>query len=428
MITALRTQFRDVPELVLWKTELLFRGVRFTDVLADAVLEGAAPNFWPYRKPEPSGWKVIDVPYLFRLEGGAVARVRVDNRSDLEVRREGPGQPFTLWNRDELLCSLDFVRAHTWQGYRTKDGATPQAAGVEQLGDMLVVNVAPGCEYYRAKDGSGHSFRCSFCGYGRFDERTKTMGQMRGQTELDPGLLARLEEVLGVAAASGEARHVYLTGGSLLSPKEEARRYISVIEAARRAVGDRLRVTCGSGAVDPEDSWRFREAGADSCCYNLETWDAETFKVVCRGKATYTGRERWIKGLLGAVEAFGRGNVGSAFVAGVELLPPAPGMSNQEMLASIREGAAFCLDNGIMPVYSPLWPVKGTGYHVDDGLTPELYLEVERMIYGLRAERKFAVPRWLTCPDCSYMLLEVDFDRAFGLIPDDADHALAPGT
>lgn len=420
MITALRSQFPDVPEPVLWKTELLFRGVRFTDVLADAVREGAAPNFWPYRKPDPAGgWKVIDVPYLFRLDGGAVARVRVDDRSSLEVRRDSPEEPYTLWDHDNPLCSLDFVRAHVWQSYRTKDGATPHAAGVEQLGDMLVVNVAPGCEYFRARDESGHSYRCSFCGYGRFDKRSKMMGQARGQAELDKGVLGRLEEVLRVAAQSGEARHVYLTGGSLLDPKEEARRYISVIEIARNAVGNRLRVTCGSGAVDPEDSRRFRDAGADSCCYNLETWDEATFKAVCRGKSTYTGRQRWIEGLLGAVEVFGRGNVGSAFVAGVELLPPAPGMTSQEMLLSIAEGAAFCLDRGIMPVYSPLWPVEGTGYRLDDGLTPELYLEVERTVYQLRAGRKFAVPRWLICPDCSYMLLEVDFDKAFGLIPED---------
>ena len=421
MISSLREQFPDLPELVLWKTELLFRGVRFTDVLAEAVAEGAAPNFWPYRKRDEAGkWQVIQVPYLFRMEGGAVARVRVDDRSDLEVRRDGPGKPFTLWNGEELLCSLGFVRAHAWQNYRTKDGTTPSAAGVEQLGDMLVVNVAPGCEYFTVRDDAGHSFRCSFCGYGRFDKRSQTMGQVRGQVELDAALLGRLEEVLRAAAESGEARHVYLTGGSLLGPEDETRRYLPVVETARRAVGDRLRVTCGSGAVGPADSRRFRDAGADSCCYNLETWDAETFRFVCPGKEKYTGRQRWLEGLHGAVEAFGRGNVGSAFVAGVELLPPAPGMSRERMLDSITEGAAYMLDHGIMPVYSPLWPVEGTSYKVDEGLSPELYVALERDVYRLRAERNFAVPRWLICPDCSYMLLEVDFDRAFGLTPHDA--------
>jgi hypothetical protein len=196
---------------------------------------------------------------------------------------------------------------------------------------------------------------------------------------------------------------------------DEVRRFLPVVETARRAVGDRLRVTCGSGAIAEAGSRQLRDAGADSCCYNLETWDAETFRVACPGKSQYIGRERWIDALLGAVEVFGHGNVGSAFVAGLELLPPAPGMSRPAMVESIVAGATFLLDHGVMPLYSPLWPVEGTAYRPDDGLNPETYLWVEESVYRLRAERRFPVPEWLICPGCSYMLLEVDFDRAFGL-------------
>lgn len=416
MIETLRARFPDIPAPVLWKTELLFRGVAFTEVLAEAVAEGAAPNFWPYRRRDALGrLDLVPVPYLFRLEGGAVARVRVDDRSGLAVRREPPG--FALWSGEERLCGVDFVRAHAWQSFRTRDGATPSEAGVEQLGDMLVVNVAPGCQYFTARDDAGDSLRCCFCAYGRFDQRSVAMHQERGRVAVDPVVLQRLGEVLRVAADAGEARHVYLTGGSLLDPADEARRYLPIVETARRAVGDRLRVTCGSGAVDRADTKRFREAGADSCCYNLETWDAETFRAVCPGKARSVGRERWLEALLGAVEVFGAGNVGSAFVAGVELGPPAPGMSQDRMVESIVEGATFLLDHGVVPLYSPLWPVEGTAYRPDEGLTPELYLRLEHEIYRLRAERSFPVPRWLICPGCSYMLLEVDFDRSFGLAP-----------
>jgi hypothetical protein len=418
-LAALAERFPDVPQPVLWKTELLFRGVRFTEALAEAAAEGAAPNFWPYRRRTATGQlDLVPVPYLFRLESGAVARVRVDDRSPLAVRRESPGGAFTLCRDGSPLCAVDFVHAHAWQRHRTRDGSKPFAAGVEQLGDMLVVNVAPGCEYFRARDEAGHSLRCAFCAYGRFDQRSVTMGQERGRPELPPVVLERLEEVLHVAAGEGEARHVYITGGSMLDPADETRRYLPVVETARRAVGDRLRVTCGSGAVDTEGSRRYRDAGADSCCYNLESWDAGTFSVACPGKSRHVGRERWIEALLGAVEVFGRGNVASAFVAGLELRPPAPGMSRERMVESIVEGATFLLDHGIMPVYSPLWPVEGTAYGPDDGLTPDVYLSLEREVYRLRAERHFPVPTWLTCPGCSYMLLEVDFDRAYALAPD----------
>ncbi|MBI1792355.1 MAG: hypothetical protein HYR60_32940 [Acidobacteria bacterium] len=411
----LHEQLPDVPPQVLWKTELLFRGVRFTEALAQAAAQGAAPNFWPYCKSTDDGRRqYIPVPYLFRLDGGSVARVRVDDSSPLEVRRAA-GQGFMLWHGDQAVCAIDFVPAHAWHSFRTRDGLTQFEAGVEQLGDMLVVNVAPGCEYHRVKDDGGRSLRCGFCAYGRFGQRSAALGQAPGRVAPDPDTLARLEEVLAYAAQTGEVRHVYLTGGSLLDPAQEAERFLPVVETARRAVGDRLRVTCGSGAVDPADSERYRQAGADSCCYNLEVWDEETFRATCPGKAKFVGRQRWIDALLGAVEVFGRSNVGSAFVAGLELGPPAPGMPPERMLESIAEGAAFFLDSGIVPLYSPLWPMQGTAYQPEDGLSPELYVRLEMEVYRLRAERGFPVPEWLICPGCSYMLLEVDLDRALGL-------------
>jgi hypothetical protein len=331
----------------------------------------------------------------------------------MEIRREGSG--FALYDSDRRLCRMGFDQAHKWQSFRTSDGLSHFEAGVEQLGDMLVVNLAPGCEYFRAKDAEGNSMRCTFCAYGRFGERSEALLQVKGRTSIDSTTLSRLGEVLRAAADSGEARHVYLTGGSVLGPEHEVERFLPIVETARKAVGDRLRVTCGSGAVDRDGSRRLRDAGADSCCFNLETWDAATFEVVCKGKATYTGRQRWIDGLLGAVDVFGAGNVASAFVAGVELLPPAPPMSRERMLESILEGAEFLMTHGIMPVYSPLWPVDGTGYKPQDGLSPELYLKLELALYRIRERLGFPVPSWLICRHCSYMLLEVDFDAAFNL-------------
>jgi hypothetical protein len=217
------------------------------------------------------------------------------------------------------------------------------------------------------------------------------------------------------AAADPAAGHVYITGGSVLDPAQEVERFLPVVEAVRRGVGDKLRVTIGCGAVDRAGSQRFKDAGADSANYNLEVWDAATFAACCPGKTAHVGRDRWIRGLVDAVEVFGKGNVGSAFVAGLELVPPGPGMSHDEFLASVLEGATFLLDRGIAPLYSPLWPIDGTAYGLTDGIPPHLYVTLQHELYKLRAERRFPVPGWLICPHCSFMLLEVDFDRAFGL-------------
>jgi hypothetical protein len=399
--------YEVLPRQIVWKAELLFTGVKYNPALTQAVAEGAAQNYWPYRKIAADGTgEMVPVPYLFKLDD-AVARVRVNDASEYEVRRDGPG--YMLFGSGKSLCEVEFVREHSWASFRTSDGATYSEAGVEQLGDMLVVNLTPGCEYFMTKSS------CKFCGYGRFNAKTQALGQLPGIIQPHSRTLERLGEVLANAAKSGEARHVYIVGGSTLKPEEEVDRFVPVIKTARKAVGDAMHVTAGSGAVDKDGSLQYRDAGADTCCYNLETWDAGTFEAVCPGKAKYVGRDRWIKGLTDAVDVFGWGNVASAFVAGVEAPPPAPGMTTEQMLTSIKEGAGFLLDRGITPLYSPLWPVDGTAYTPSDGISPTTYLKLEYDICQMRADRSFPVPDWLICPGCSYMLMEVDFDAAFGL-------------
>lgn len=417
MSTSLPILFPELPRALLHKTDLMFRGVRYSESLGLATRAGAAPGFWPYRKHLSNGQvEAIQIPYMFRLADGGVARVRVDDASPLEVGGN-PDEGYTLIEKGTAVSSIGFVGRHAWQNRRTDDGVTPFAAGVSQLGDMIVVNAAPGCEYFRLDNGEGQSSRCCYCGYGRFDRRSEMLGQVPGEPALSPDVYRRLEEVMKAVADVPEVRHVYLTGGSMTSPDDEAKRYLPIIETVRRAVGTRLRVTVGSGAVSGADSQRYREAGADSCCYNLEVWDPEKFQRCCPGKSVTVGRERWIEWLYAAVDIFGSRNVGSAFVAGLELRPPGRVMSDAEMLASILEGACTLMDRGVVPLYSPLWPVEHTVYKPEDGLDAALFLQLQVALYREREKRHAPVPGWIICPDCSYMLLEVDFDRALGLAP-----------
>ena len=56
-------------------------------------------------------------------------------------------------------------------------------------------------------------------------------------------------------------------------------------------------------------------------CFNLEMWSEPLFAKVCPGKNRYVGYHRWIEALETAVRYWGRGNVYSAMVAGIELEP-----------------------------------------------------------------------------------------------------------
>ena len=239
MVTVFDRLYSTLPKSLVWKAQLMFTGVKYTDALTEAVNEGAAPGFWPYRMLSADGsGQFRQVPYLFKL-ADAVARVRVNDKSNYEVRRSS--NEFALWCDEQLLCPVEFVPKHSWASFRTQDGSTYAESGIEQLGDMLVVNLTPGCEYFLTKSN------CKFCGYGRFSPKTQALGQLPGQILPQILTVDRMSEVLANASKSGEARHVYIVGGSTMSPEDEVERFVPVIKAARKAVGDRLHVTARSG-------------------------------------------------------------------------------------------------------------------------------------------------------------------------------------
>ena len=68
-----------LPGPIVWKSELLFRGVKYTTELSEAVAEGAAPGYWPYRKIAADGsGAFLQVPYLFKLAGCSYMLLEVD--------------------------------------------------------------------------------------------------------------------------------------------------------------------------------------------------------------------------------------------------------------------------------------------------------------------------------------------------------------
>ena len=101
MNSAFSEMYEVLPKQIVWKAELLFTGVKYNPALTEAVAEGAAVNYWPYRKIAADGTgQMVPVPYLFKL-GDAVARVRVNDASEYEVRRAGSG--FMLFGNGEPL-------------------------------------------------------------------------------------------------------------------------------------------------------------------------------------------------------------------------------------------------------------------------------------------------------------------------------------
>lgn len=403
---------RSLDPTTKLKLDLMFEGIRYTDALGKAA-EHSFPNFYPYRfqpgEHNPTGKSTTEIPYLLTTSDGTLVRVKGAGESPWNVsgsQTEG----YHLNREGSESREITFEPLPQWMRGRTSDGFPMAQAGLSLHGDMGVINIAPGCEYFLEKVDKV-SMRCTFCAYGAPDKRTQDLGQVAGVTSLSGRTYQRIQETLKAALAESDLHHIYLVGGSMTDWHEEGKRFIEIARAIREVNPDRVPVTCGSGAL-PDDvlDVLYGEGLVESVCFNLEIWSKSLFEKICPGKNRFVGYERWIESLENAVGRWGRGRVYSAMVAGIEL-EPEYGLSWEDAADLAIEGAEDLSSRGIIPIYSLYWPVGGRG-HPD--YMNRLRSYFERLSIGYQAVReKYQLHIWegFMCRRCAYMQLECDLDR-----------------
>jgi hypothetical protein len=364
------------PEL---KAELMFEGVRYSEALAEAA-EHALPNYYPYKfqkgEPDPTGTGKAKIPYLMRTDDDTLIRVMGNGGSPWSVQGSRD-QGYRLQNEaDERFSAITFEPQREWLSKTTSDGFPMAQAGVSTHGDMLIINVAPGCEYFLKKHDS-QSMRCTFCSYGAPDERT-----------------------------------AYLVGGSLTDPALEGERFLHLARAVKEHNPDGVPVCLGSGALPADMIRQFHEEKlVDAVCFNLEIWSEKLFSQVCPGKNRYVGYEGWIGALEQAVELWGTGRVYSAMVAGVEL-EPEHGMEWQDAAALAVEGASDLCSRGIIPIYSLYWPTGGKGRSDYQSRLRNFFEQLAGEYKDIRHKHDLKVWDGFMCHRCAYMQLECDVERS----------------
>lgn len=403
---------RSLPPSVQTKLTLLFEGIRYSEALGAAAGE-AFPNFYPYRfapgEPNPTGGKTATIPYLARLADGTLVRVRGESASPWAVSGDTAAGYRLSQDGDEPF-EVDFEPLPPWMKRSTSDGFPMSSAGVSLHGDMAVINVAPGCEYFLVQE-AGRSQRCVFCAYGAPDARSRDLGQEEGRAAFPEVTRRRLQETLQAALEETEIRHIYLVGGSMIDWNQEGDRYIELARIVQEVNRHRLPVACGSGAL-PEESLRelHGEGLVESVCFNLEIFSEELFAKICPGKNRFVGYRSWIESLEKAVALWGPGRVYSAMVAGIELAPEY-GLTASEAARIAREGAEDLCSRGILPIYSLYF---STPAHAARGSWSDLRSYFEELAVGyedVRRRQGLRIWEGFMCHRCAYMQVECDLDR-----------------
>ncbi len=395
------------------KTEIMFEGIRYSSALAEAATH-SLPNYYPYRfkkgEHDPTGSGKAIIPYLMYTQDNTLIRVMGNGDSPWSVEGSQKSGYQLRNDKNGLARSISFEPQLSWLSETTTDGFPMAQAGVSTHRDMLVINVAPGCEYFLKKH-DGRSMRCTFCSYGAPDDRTAHLGQVTGQVEIPPLTLQRMAEAMTAVMAETEIRHIYLVGGSLTDPRLEGERFLQLARAVQDNNPDGIPVCLGSAALPLDMLQQFYdEKLVDAVCFNLEIWSEKLFAQVCPGKNRYVGYNDWIAALEFAVTLWGRGRVYSAMVAGVELEPEYD-MKWGDAANLAVEGAEDLCSRGIIPVYSLHWPAGGKERADYQSRLRSFFEQLALGYQEVRQRYELQVWDGFMCHRCAYMQLECDIDR-----------------
>ncbi len=404
-----------LPKNSRFKLDLMFEGIRFTEALGEAAKE-AFPNFYPYRfspvEKDPTGQGKAEIPYLLITENDVLSRIKGNGKSSWYVTGDGE-EGYWLRHDHDLYPDqpVSFAPLPSWMKKTTSDGIPMAATGISLHSDMAVVNIAPACQYFLADKDNGLSMRCGFCAYGAPDARSEKLGQQMDKIALPDIAYRRMRETLNEVINSGEVRHIYLVGGSMVDWCEEGQRFIEIARQVQSVNDHKIPVTCGSGALPPEYIKQlYDEALVDSVCFNLEVWSKELFARVCPGKHRFVGYDRWISSLEYAVSIFGKGRVYSAMVAGIELEPEYAMTAEQALELALRGADDLC-SRGIIPIYSLYWPVAGRNLPESFASLRQYFAELNVGYAEIRKKHGLDIWEGFMCHRCAYMQLECDIDR-----------------
>ncbi|MEE3420256.1 MAG: radical SAM protein [Lachnospiraceae bacterium] len=306
----------------------------------------------------------LSLPTQIRLSSNY--RIRVAYRHNAPYHVELEDGHYVLYKGKEYLDEVTFIEKPQWYDRRTSDGVLMKTIAQEVGKTKLTVAYSNECAL---KD---KGLDCKFC---NINATKRNFADLQG---IEWKTAEQIAETYQAAYTEGY-RAMTITGG-FIPERREVDYYIDVAEAIHDAIdADDFGITACIGAPQDLDIIdKYKEAGYTGISSNMEIWDANIFKAICPGKEQVCGgRQNWINALKHEVEVFGKGNVRSFFVAGIE--PKSSLLDGLEYLASI----------GVVPIPLHWIPNPGSELEGHRAPTPEWFLDLDLKAYSILKQHGF---------------------------------------
>lgn len=378
-------KFPKFPRLVAVKIDVQRRGVHYTDKALAHVDE----KLHQLRGQYIFGARdhsLSPVPESLILRDGTTILVDPTPVSQNPYFVDHDGESFFLRDKAEFIEKVELWPQPAYYGKTTSAG-TPMKYVVTARPQRLNIFPSGFCQFWA--NGKG----CRFC------DLVSHTQQQKKEWGIPSKLTAQdVEETLREAVKEpGRFSGICLTAGSDLEGAEifdrEVDFYVEILQAVGRVLkGPRFpSQLIGSAFNEKQLEHLHRETGLSSYTTDLEVLNERLFDWICPGKAEKVGYKEWKARLVRAVDIFGRGNVGSGIVGGIELAKPDGFTSEEDALSATLEEAEDLASKGVAVVYIVWVPRPGSRFKDQKNASLEYYVRLAQGLHDLRVKYKLSV-------------------------------------
>jgi hypothetical protein len=380
--TEIVRKYPTVSPFVITQIDVQRRGVFYTD----AALRRLDPDIHQVSKPHFAIYEGRGVPTSLLLRDGTSIIVS-------ETSTQTPRDPYTVDVADGKLVLTDEARiveeVFFWEKpkffEKTTSRGTPMREVLDARPQRFSVSMSNYCHFWTTP---GHG--CKYCGIGAGGVKCKgTDGERVHLGDLR-------ETARELVKEQGRFVGVILTGGSIISGSEpfedELNGYIDALKVLGEVFETRkFPSQVNSSAFTRKQLERlYNETGITGYTTDLEVFHEEIYKWICPGKAANIPYGEWKRRLFDAVEIFGKGQVNTGIVSGVELAEPNGFKSEDEALRVDLEEAEDLASHGVGLKHDVWNVVPGSIFW--NRTTPSLdyYVRLTKGFYDIM--RKYDIP------------------------------------
>lgn len=371
-------KYPEIPKLIILKIDAQRRGVHYTDSALTALDE----NVHQLRGPSLFGSrdsKFSPLPDSLILRDGTTVLTDPTPIEQNPYIVDLVDEKLVLKDKEEILEEVEFWRKPKYYDKKTSTGIQMNHI-VSARPQRLNITYSGYCHFWDNDHG------CKYC------DIVNNLKQQKDKF----GIKAKLrfsdvsETVKEALKEEGRFSTICLTSGSNTRGREpfdeEVDEYIELLQA----IGENFKTKkfpsqlIGTAFNEKQLTRLYEKTGLLGYTSDLEVLNEELFTWICAGKAEWIGYKEWKARLIRAVDIFGRGNVNSGIVGGVELAKPKGFTNEDDALKSTLEEAEDLAQHGVSVVHTIWVPRPGSYFKDQKNASLEYYVRLTKGLHNLR--------------------------------------------